>query len=286
MPARPRAPRAHDDIAHYYDRNTRRFLAFGGGGSSQAIHRQLWAPGIDNANDAAAYINVQLINALEQAKLTEAFELIDWGSGVGGTLFALAEHFPHSRLHGVTISSRQYELACRSRDALELGARCRFWRGDFESIELRVSADAAIAIESFAHAQSRQAFFANAARHLKSEGLLIVIDDFILTRDAGADRCIREFRDGWRLPSLGTLNECVDAAGSAGFALIETRDLSPLIRLDRLPERLIARLGPLLGRLRLSGVPLFANLIGGGALTRGLRDGTLGYRWLSFKRAQ
>jgi hypothetical protein len=55
-----------------------------------------------------------------------------------------------------------------------------------------------------------------------------------------------------------------------------------MIRLKRPRDRVIAATSLLLRRL--TAVPMFANLVGGAALTRGTRIGLLGYRWLRFKR--
>jgi hypothetical protein len=41
-----------DDVARYYDANTRRFLRLGGGGQMAAIHRPIWAPGVQTAGQA------------------------------------------------------------------------------------------------------------------------------------------------------------------------------------------------------------------------------------------
>ena len=34
-------------VARYYDQNTGRFLQLGGSGATAAIHRQIWAPGVE-----------------------------------------------------------------------------------------------------------------------------------------------------------------------------------------------------------------------------------------------
>ena len=48
---------APDPVARYYDSNTGRFLLVGRAGASHSIHRQLWGPGVDTAEDASDYIN-------------------------------------------------------------------------------------------------------------------------------------------------------------------------------------------------------------------------------------
>jgi SAM-dependent methyltransferase len=273
------------DVARYYDSNTQRFLALGGGSRSLSIHRALWGPGVSDADAAANYINVLIGDAIESLRIGSDFRLLDFGCGVGGSMFALAGRFPDARLDGVTISQRQHELACGFATRLGLESNCRFHRGDFESIELGFQGDVVIAVESMVHSQSLSAFVDIAARHLKPQGSLIVVDDFVArleSPNANDRKVLADFRSGWPLSSLTTVPALVAAAHSAGFELNESLDLSPMIRLTRPRDRVIAAIGPLVRHL--TAVPMFANLVGGAALTRGTRSGLLSYRWLRLNR--
>jgi cyclopropane fatty-acyl-phospholipid synthase-like methyltransferase len=278
-----RGSRPHE-VARYYDRNTARFLAIGDGARSHAIHRALWGAGVSDAEAATSYINQLIGDAIESLGIKANSTFLDLGCGVGGTLFALAERFPESRLHGVTISSRQASLAMDLAERRGLAARCEVRCGDFESIDLGMTADVAFAVESMAHARSPGRFLAGAARHLAQHGTLIVVDDFIVADESptgGALAVLDDFRQGWRLSSLTTVPAFVAAAASMGFELAESRDLTPLIRLGRPRDRIIAAVAPLLRWL--VQVPMFGNLVGGAALTRGLGNGVLGYYWLRFR---
>lgn len=281
----PQRPRGTHDVAHYYDSNTRRFLALGGGARSHAIHRALWGPGVTDTDAAANYINVLIGDAIESLRIRADLTLLDLGCGVGGTLFALAQRFPQARLHGVTISERQYALAREIAERLGVAPRCTFLCGDFESIDVGLKADVAIAVESMVHAQSMPGFLANAYRHLATGGTLVVVDDFIAAPEqvnGATARILQDFRAGWHLSNLTSVPALVADAAAAGFEASEVRDLSPLIRLQRPRDRVIAVLGPLLRRF--AQVPMFANLVGGAALTRGLRTGALSYCWLRLRR--
>jgi cyclopropane fatty-acyl-phospholipid synthase-like methyltransferase len=245
----------------------------------------LWGPGVADTDAAANYINVLIGEAIASLRFGTDPTILDLGCGVGGTLFALAESIPESTLHGVTISEQQVELARRFAGQLGLESCCTFHRGDFESIELGVKANVAIAIESMVHAQSMTAFLGRASTHLAPGGTLIIVDDFIASdRDLSATtlRVLDDFRTGWRLSSLTTVPGLVAAAANCGFELTEQRDLSQMIRLRRPRDRVIATIAPVLRPL--SGLPLFANLVGGAALTRGLATGILTYQWLRFDR--
>lgn len=277
------------EIEHYYDRNTRRFLRFGGGHAGHAIHRQLWGAGVENRKAAAGYINHLLEAALENVGTADAPVLIDLGCGVGGTLLHLARAFPLACLHGVTISRRQIEIGERALNRARVGKQVQLHCADFESLDLGIEADAIVAVESFTHSRSADDFFRTASQHLKPGGTLIIVDDLIRSVDgelnASERRLVRDFRVGWRVPSLCKMNDCVDCAARRGFELVEQRDLTTLIRLRRPRDKLIALLAPIAAGLSLERVPFFSNLIGGDALHSGLGQGLFEYRWLSFRHS-
>jgi SAM-dependent methyltransferase len=285
MAVSQRRSRAGHDVARYYDSNTGRFLTLGGGRRSYSIHRPLWGPGVGSTDAAINYINVLLGDAIEASDPPAEFAALDLGCGVGGSMFALGQRFADARLIGVTISERQYGIACQLASRFGLAAHCRFHCGDFESIDLGIEVDIVFAVESMVHACSLTAFLDTAFRHLKTGGMLIIVDDFIVQpepRSVTAERVLADFRRGWRLASLTSVPELVEKATAAGFAFKETRDLTPLIRLTRLRDRVIAAISPLLRHA--TAVPMLANFVGGAALTRGTRAGMLGYRWVCFRR--
>jgi hypothetical protein len=150
--------------------------------------------------------------------------------------------------------------------------------------ELRAST--VVAVESFAHATDPAAFFRTAARHLSADGRLIVVDDFLAlhrTELTAADAAlVGRFEDGWRLGTLLTADEARKAARAAGLISIGEVDLTPLIRLGRPRDRVIAAVAPVLDLFGLVRVPFCGNMIGGNALQQGLARGVLAYRMLTF----
>jgi SAM-dependent methyltransferase len=275
------------DVANYYDRNTWRFLRFGGGGSSHAIHRQLWGPGITTAEAAAGYVNRRVAEEIRGRFPQGPGDVIDMGCGVGGTVFHLAGAFPNARFVGVTISPRQRDIAVRLTKERDLEERCRFLEGDFQNTDLGGVADLIVAIEAFVHSDSPQRFFAAAAAHLNEGGFAILVDDFLADNsDVGeaARGHIAKLREGWRLPTLCTVGECVRSAELYGLRLIREVDLTELIRLGRPRDRLIAFMSPLFDRLGLTRLPFFGNMVGGNALQIGLRHGFLRYHLVLFQK--
>lgn len=270
-----------DPVAEYYDRNTARFLRFGGSRDSYAIHRELWGPGVRSPREAADYINGWLAGELRRLGLTEAPTILDLGCGVGGTLFRLAETFPEGRFQGVTISPRQVEIGHRLRSRKGLEGRMRLLCADFHSLDLEFEADAVVAVESFAHSRAPERFLASAAGHLRPGGVLVVVDDFLARpRDdlgGAALGRIRELEAGWRLGSLSTVEELEVAGREERLDAVRVTDFTGLIRPGRPRDRVIALLTPAFRTVGLLRIPFFANMIGGNALQVGLREGFLRY---------
>jgi membrane glycosyltransferase/SAM-dependent methyltransferase len=291
----PRPPRSRDRIAAYYDASTKRFLKAGGSGVALAIHRPLWAPGLHTAEQAAAHVNTLVAQATEAALGRQPERVRDLGCGVGGTLFHLADLWPETEFTGMTLSAEQARLAKVLAQARGQTDRCRVLRLDFSLPTTLPRADLVVAIESHVHAPSAQAFLVTARAHLAPGGVLIIVDDMLVRPAASLDRrgrtLIEAFQRGWRLGHV-TPVRCPDegliqAAQIMGYTLRAEADLSSLLRLDRPRDRALRAVGPLANALGLGRWPLFANMIGGNALTQAHRKGIMCYRMvvLQYDRA-
>jgi SAM-dependent methyltransferase len=278
-----------DRVARYYDSNTSRFLAVGGGQGTHAIHRELWGPGVASVTEAADHINRLIAKEVHARHPDGDVTILDLGCGVGGTLFRLAELLPESTLHGITISRRQYEIANRIAASKGLQDRCQFALGDFHTTRLDLEADVIVAVESFVHSEAPGRFFESVQGHLRDGGHLVLADDF-LSAEAGvlrgrSLRRVGDFKAGWRVPGVCTIDVCVAAARGCALYPISDTDLTPLVRLGRIRDRVISVFSPIFRFLGLIDVPFFGNMIGGNALQIGLREGFLQYRILVFRKA-
>lgn len=278
-----------DEVARYYDRNTRRFLLVGSGRGVHSVHRELWGPGVGTPREASDHIHRIVADEIAVVAADRAPVILDFGCGVGGTLFHLAERFPRARLAGITVSARQVEIAKRLADELDYADRCSFSLGDFQTADLSVQADAIVAVESFAHSESAEAFLTNAARHLRPGGLLILVDDFLASEKASLDAQqrlrVEQLQEGWRVPAVCTVDSLAKAAGGHGFGVESRVDLTPLTRPgSRVRDRWIGALSPLMARLGLGRIPFYGNMIGGNALQIGLRQGFIRYEFLVLRR--
>jgi tocopherol O-methyltransferase len=276
-----------EEIAEYYDRNTDRFVRFGGAGRSLGIHRQLWGPGVETAQQASDYVNCLLADAIRKHSATPD-RIFDFGCGIGGTVIALAREFPEASMLGVTLSEHQRLEATRLATETDVAERCRFATDNFEDLETHEPADVIVAVESFVHSTRPAAFFASAQRTLSDDGVVVIADDFlareIVNMPATKLRHVTDFRAGWRLQSLCSVDTCRRAASSSGFELVEELDLTHIIRTDRLRDWLVAAAAPLARAAGLVRFPFFANLIGGNALRAGIEAKIFRYARLAFRK--
>lgn len=274
--------RSRDEVAAYYDASTQRFLKVGGSGTALAIHRALWAPGVDDPVDAAAHVNTLVVRAAEASLGRSPERVRDLGCGVGGTLLHLATEWPDAELTGLTLSVEQVQLARRHARARGLSDRVRVLRSDFSLPTTLPRAELVIAIESHVHAVSAEGFLRSAQSHLLPGGVLIIIDDMLARPASDLDRrgmrLVGAFRRGWRLGHVTPVHGLVDTAQGLGYQLLDQTDLSPLLRLNRWRDHALRVVGPVADALGLARFALFANMVGGNALTQAHRAGIMSYR--------
>lgn len=273
-------------VREFYDRNTSRFERLGQGGAS--IHRAVWGPGVATREHAFHHVEDRLLGLLADRHDPV---VVDLGCGVGGSLITLAQQRLDLRGEGVTISPAQVARAAELVADEGLADRVRCREGDFLAPppDLDGCADLVFSIEAFVHGPDPAAYFRSAARLLRPGGLLAVCDDLLSPAGAWPDdaaaRLLAQFRDGWRVGSLVTVDQAVAGARAAGLELADDDDLTPYLELRRPRDRAVsALLAVARGPLRPRG-EYWRMLSGGDALQRCLVSGLVGYRLLVFVRA-
>ena len=259
------------DVARYYDQNTASFLAHGQGGAQGIIHRAVWGEGVGGREEAFHFVHDLL-----RARIAEsgARRILDLGCGVGASL----EHVLRGTEvagFGVTNSGVHAELARK-----RLGGRATIFELDFCSDPLPAPVDLAFGIESFVQATDAEALVANVAKAVAANGYLVLCDDFLT--GAEEDRWVREFRRGWRASSLLRPKAVDVLAVEHGLELVEDRDLTPFLELDRPRDRAL-RLLMALTRPFSSMSPRLESHLGGNALRQCLKRGLVAYRYRVFK---
>lgn len=272
-------------VREFYDRNTSRFERLGQGGAS--IHRAVRGPGVTTREQSFHYVEDRILALLPGVPDPH---VVDLGCGVGGTLLHLARQRADLRGEGVTISPAQVARAEVLIADAGLAGRVRCREGDFLAppAELAGTADLVLSIEAFIHGPDPAGYFRAAAQLLRPGGRLAICDDLLTPTGAAAEPSaatrLDDFRAGWRVGSLITVESAVRHARDAGLALESDDDLTPYLELRRPRDRAISvalavARGPLRPRSE-----YWRMLSGGDALQHCLLDGLLAYRLLVFTK--
>jgi tocopherol O-methyltransferase len=274
-------------VADYYDRNTSRFLRFGGSRGTAAIHRRIWAPGVKNDKEAFVYLNRLVAGAIRTAfpASESGARVLDVGCGVGGTATWVADHLG-VLVTGVANSPVQLEIARQRAQNLGLEERCDFVQADFLRLPSLGNFQAAWAIESFIHALDPSLFFKQISALLDPGGLLVICDDFLarpmeeIQEDRYAAAWIQRFQHRWQAPNLVTSFQAVVLAEMYGLSPTSSQDLTPWLRLHPKP---VLRLLAQITRLPLRST-YWQNLAGGSALQVCIQNGWTKYQSLVLKK--
>ena len=271
-------------VRRYYDNNTAAFERLGQGGA--AIHRAVWGPGVTTRQ--AAFHHVEEL--IRQALPTDVAEptVVDLGCGLGASLLYLAER---TNMHGegITISPVQAAGAAKLIAQVGAGDRVHCREGNFLALpdDLAGRADLTFSIEAFIHSPDAERYFHEAARSLRPGGKLLICDDFLTAAATPAApraaRRLAEFRTGWRVGSLLTVEQVRTIADAHGLTLHRDLDLTPMLELRRLRDRGVSILVAL-GRTFRQDNDYWQSLIGGDALQWALTHGLLNYRLLELHR--
>ena len=283
------------DVSTYYDRNTRRFLAMGHGGSQLAIRRAVWSPQATTRSQAIQFVNSLLLGEI---RALNSRRVVDLGCGVGGSMLYLSERH-HAHYHGATISEVQVSIGKELIQNREInsrgegGSQCVIDLFDFCGKEFWQTVGGAVdvvyAIESLIHVEKLDTLFVHLGSAVRPGGRLIICDDVLsaaLDPEVGERRrrrWLREFRTGWHAPGLRSPLDVDETARAAGFALLERRDLTPYLELDR-PRDIAARVLISLFRWLPPRWAWFSNLLGGNALQLCLKRGVVRYVYAVYEK--
>jgi len=278
-----------DGVRTYYDKNTPRFARSHQSAVANAIHREVWGPGVRSEKEAFEYVNSLVMRSITAiaGSFSSPMRVLDLGCGVGGTLFYLAQRMPIEGI-GITLSPVGVRLAEGLAHQSGLSAQCRFLEANYLELPDISARHVVYAIESFLHAPDADRFFRSAVAVIPRGGRLIVCDDF-LTEEAAATthrkdrRNLADFRRGWHVGTLITTKQAKIKAENTGLRLIDDQDLTPYLRLQRPCDRRIAMLVNL-GR----GLPFrsswWDSWVGGHAIQRCLLTGLIEYHFLVFEK--
>ena len=204
-------------VNRYYDLATD-FYEFGWG---QSFH---FAPRRRGESFKASLVRHQNFLA-ERLSLRPGMQVLDIGCGVGGPMGNLARHFGASF---VGINNNAYQIERAKLHTRDVQSLCRFVHGDYMQIPDDDGYDAAIAIESLAHAPDKAEAFGEIVRVLRP-GACFAGYEWCLTEkfdpgNAEHQRIKNDIMVGNGLPDIASTSEVSAALQRAGFELLEARD--------------------------------------------------------------
>lgn len=271
-------------VADYYDRNTRRFLRLGRGGSQLAIHRAVWGPGVRKTRQAALFVNRRIE---EQIAAVDAQRILDLGCGVGGTMIDLASS-RDGRFAGVTISRTQKQIGDELILTRGFQERIRIFEGDFSDPKVfRLFPDQQViyAVESLIHLPAETDITDYIVESLAPGGRLIICDDMLAQDEESLNKkeqsLLDQFRTHWHTSGIRPATEWIGRFEEAGLETVSAEDFTPWLKLFRPRDLFAAAAAPL---LKGSSAPWAENIVGGSALQRLLKQGLVQYRFLTFRK--
>jgi tocopherol O-methyltransferase len=215
----PRQTQTGADVAGHYDELDTVYREMWG----EHVHHGLWRTGRETVREATDALTDMVAARLA---LTAGDRLCDIGCGYGASAARIAAaHGVH--ITGVTLSARQLAVAEKRAGALTFLRRDWLANGFADA-----SFDAAYAIESSEHMTDKPLFFAEAWRTLRPGGRLVVCA-WLARTGAGRfeiDHLLEPICREGRLPGMGTREEYMAMATSAGFVVESYEDISRKVR--------------------------------------------------------
>lgn len=163
--------------------------------------------------------------------LTPGMDVVDIGAGVGGPMRTIAR-FSGANVVGVNNSAYQVARGKRYNAQAGLQDQCSFLLCDFMRIQAPDERfDAAYAVEATVHAPDKARCFAEVRRVLRPGapfgGYEWCLTDRYDPEDPNHRRLKRVIEEGDSLHDLATMPEVVRALETAGFDVLEAKDLAP-----------------------------------------------------------
>jgi cyclopropane fatty-acyl-phospholipid synthase-like methyltransferase len=204
-------------VRDHYDRVSPYYQTLWG----EHLHHGYWIRG-DETKETA---QVQLIEHLAQtANITPGGKILDAGCGFGGSSIYLAKRY-QAEATGITISPVQVEMAKQAAQKARVNAK--FLLMDAEAMEFNTLFDVVWSVESIAHYQDKERFFASAAKLLKPSGMLAIIDWFKKAnlKPREYEKFLRPIEKGM-LVELQTMEEYETSLASNGLKIMKREILN------------------------------------------------------------
>lgn len=222
----PKSPQQSQDVATHYDDLDPLYRQFWG----DHLHHGYWETGSETQEEAVKNL-VHLVAQVASLKNGDRVcdRVCDVGCGYGATARMLVDQWG-ADVTGITLSETQYRYATHMKS--DSGSP-RYLLQDWLANKLpAASFDVVLSIESSEHMEDKPRFFSECRRVLAPKGRLVVCAWIAKEKAARLEeRYLLEpiCREG-RLPSMGTSSEYQKWMHEAGFADIQSQDISKQVR--------------------------------------------------------
>ncbi len=194
---------------------------------SEYLNLGFWADGASDLDEAADAMADVMARA---ARLGPGDEILDAGCGFGDQDVYWAGRFQPKRITAVNVSSRQLTRAQQKSRAAGFSNQIRFVEADACALPFDDdSFDVVFSLESAFHFRTRDRFLIEAARVLRPNGRLVMMDLAGVDRKLSLkDRLVERIgRSFWQIPkeNLYPLSVYEERVRSAGFIDVEARSV-------------------------------------------------------------
>ncbi len=207
------------DIADYYNQTLNHYQRWWKLDKVMSVHYGYWDGTTRNFQEALLRLND--VMAL-MVQMESGYNVLDAGCGVGGSLFYLAGKFGIQGT-GITLSEKQLEFAEKFKIKSGYAKSLNFRLEDYCNTSFPDNTfDVIWCIESITSTAEKEKFAKEAYRLLKKQGKLIVADYYKIT----GHQLLEKWRKTWSMAPFVTSEEFEKKILSAGFVLIDKRDIT------------------------------------------------------------
>lgn len=204
-------------IKEFYDVVSPYFRSLWG----EHLHHGYWIRGDETRERAQTQLIEHLVEA---AGIGPGCKILDAGCGFGSSSIYLAKKY-RAEATGITISPIQVEMANKAAAIENLNAK--FLLMDAEAMVFDALFDVVWSVESISHYQSKRDFFASAAKLLRPNGTMAIIDWFKGTNlpPVEHEKFIRPIEKGM-LVELQTMQDYEHYISSSGLKIVKTERMN------------------------------------------------------------
>ncbi len=166
-----------------------------------------------------------------QLGLKRGMKALDVGCGIGGPMRAIAR-FSGASVVGVNNNEYQIKRGTKQNVDAGLSDRCSFIKADFMNLPMPdATFDAVYAIEATCHAPDKVRLFKELFRVMKPgaefAGYEWCLTDRFNPKDMEHQAIKKGIEEGDALPDIWYTHDVVNALGTAGFEIVQSRDVAP-----------------------------------------------------------